>query len=185
MNHPGFSGDKVIWGEEKMKNQVSYSLEVRERTARLVFEQQKDHESRWSAIESIVSKIDCATETFRTWVRRAETDQGIRGGPVVIGSQTAQAAGTRESWAEAYKRNIAQGIDLLCAGGARPPTEVMVVFADQHKEQYETKPIYRKIQMPHWVIMSTKGTLEIQGVRCDRKCWMLINRSIGSVIEDC
>ena len=33
-----------------------------------------------SAIKSIASKIGCTAETLRTWVRRAETDQGIRGG---------------------------------------------------------------------------------------------------------
>ena len=63
-----------------MKNQISYSPEVRERAVRLVFEQQKEHESQWSAIKSIASKIGCTAETLRTWVRRTETDQGIRGG---------------------------------------------------------------------------------------------------------
>ena len=63
-----------------MKNQISYSPEVRERAVRLVFEQQKEHESQWMAIKSIASKIGCTAETLRTWVRRTETDQGIRGG---------------------------------------------------------------------------------------------------------
>lgn len=63
-----------------MKNQISYSPEVRERAVRLVFEQQKEYESQWPAIKSIASKIGCTAETLRTWVRRAETDQGIRGG---------------------------------------------------------------------------------------------------------
>ena len=63
-----------------MKNQISYSPEVRERAVRLVFEHQKEHESQWSAIKSIASKSGCTAETLRTWVRRAETDQGIRGG---------------------------------------------------------------------------------------------------------
>ena len=61
-----------------MKNQMSYSPEVRERAVRLVFKQQKEHDSQWSAIKSIASKIDCTAETLRTWVRRTETDQGIR-----------------------------------------------------------------------------------------------------------
>ena len=63
-----------------MKNQISYSPEVRERAVRLAFEQQKEHGSRWPALKSIASKIGCTAETLRTWVRRAETDQGIRGG---------------------------------------------------------------------------------------------------------
>ncbi len=32
------------------------------------------------AIKSIASKIGCTAETLRTWVRRTEIDQGIRGG---------------------------------------------------------------------------------------------------------
>ena len=63
-----------------MKDQISYSPEVRERAFRLVFEQQKEHESQWPTIKLIASKIGCTTETLRTWVRRTETDQGIRGG---------------------------------------------------------------------------------------------------------
>ncbi len=60
-----------------MKNQISYSPEVRERAVRLVFEQQKEHESQWSVIKSIASKLGCTAEALRTWVRRTETDQGI------------------------------------------------------------------------------------------------------------
>ncbi len=63
-----------------MKNQISYSPEVRERAVRLIFEHQKEHESQWAAIKSIASKIGCTAETLRTWVRRTEVDQGVRGG---------------------------------------------------------------------------------------------------------
>ncbi len=34
-----------------MKNQISYSSEVRERAVRLVFEQQKEQGLQWSAIK--------------------------------------------------------------------------------------------------------------------------------------
>ena len=57
-----------------------YSPEIRERAVRLVFEQQKEHGSQWSAIGSIAGKIGCTRETLRNWVRRAEIDQGMRGG---------------------------------------------------------------------------------------------------------
>jgi len=63
-----------------MKNQISYSPEVRERAVRLVFEHQKEYASQWAAIKSIASKIGCTAETLRTWVRRTEVDQGVRGG---------------------------------------------------------------------------------------------------------
>ncbi len=62
-----------------MKKQMRYSPEVRERAVRLLHEHQKDHESQWSAILSIASKIGCSPETLRSWVRQSETDQGLRG----------------------------------------------------------------------------------------------------------
>jgi transposase-like protein len=46
----------------------------------MVLEQQNQHTSQWAAIQSIASKIGCTQETLRRWVRRAEIDQGIRGG---------------------------------------------------------------------------------------------------------
>ena len=63
-----------------MNKTTKYSPEIRERAVRLVFEQQKEHASQWSAIESIAGKIGCTPETLRKWVRRAEIDEGIRGG---------------------------------------------------------------------------------------------------------
>jgi len=63
-----------------MNNRVRYSPEVRERAVRMVLEHQGEYESQWAAMCSIAQKIGCTAETLRKWVRRAETDQGIRGG---------------------------------------------------------------------------------------------------------
>jgi transposase len=63
-----------------MNKSIRYSPEVRERAVRLVFEHQGEHASQWAALSSIASKIGCTPETLRKWVRRAECDQGLRGG---------------------------------------------------------------------------------------------------------
>jgi transposase len=57
-----------------------YSPEVRERAVRMVFEQQHAHASQWAAIVSFAAKIGCTPETLRSWVRRAEVDEGRRAG---------------------------------------------------------------------------------------------------------
>ena len=57
-----------------------YSPEVRARAVRMVLEHQSDYPSQWAAICSIASKIGCAGETLRKWVRQAERDQGLRDG---------------------------------------------------------------------------------------------------------
>jgi len=63
-----------------MNTSRRYSPEVRDRAARMVLEQQKEHSSQWAAIQSIAAKIGCTHETLRRWVRQAESNQGLRPG---------------------------------------------------------------------------------------------------------
>jgi transposase len=63
-----------------MDRQTRYPKEVRERAVRLVFEREREYNSQWAAITSIATKLGMTPETLRKWVRRAETDQGLRGG---------------------------------------------------------------------------------------------------------
>src|SRR5262249_668594 len=41
------------------------------------------------------------------------------------------------------ERDLAQGVRVFRPGGARPPSEVMVAFIDQHKGTYGVEPICR------------------------------------------
>jgi transposase len=63
-----------------MSRQTRYPTEVRERAVRMVFDHQHQYDSQWAAITSISAKLGMTAETLRTWVRRAETDQGLRPG---------------------------------------------------------------------------------------------------------
>jgi transposase len=57
-----------------------YPPELRERAVRLVFEHQGEHPWQWAAICWIAHKFGVSAETLRKWVRRAETDDGLRPG---------------------------------------------------------------------------------------------------------
>ncbi len=63
-----------------MKTNKRYSLEMRERAVRMLFDHRAEYESEWAALTSISGKIGCTAETLRKWVRRSETDQGKRSG---------------------------------------------------------------------------------------------------------
>ena len=66
MNRPGFAGDTKQGEDCVMGNQKRHPAEVKELAVRLVFEQQNEYESQWSAIKSVSSKIGCTGETLRT-----------------------------------------------------------------------------------------------------------------------
>ena len=63
-----------------MNSSTRYSPEVRDRAVRLVLEHQGEHDSQWSAVTSVASKLGCTAETLRKWVRQVERDRGVRAG---------------------------------------------------------------------------------------------------------
>ena len=63
-----------------MDRRTRYPQEVCERAVRMVFEQTEEHGTQWAAICSISGKLGMPAETLRLWVRRAETDEGLRPG---------------------------------------------------------------------------------------------------------
>ena len=52
-----------------MNSPTRYSPEVRDQAERLVLDHQGEHDSQWSAIPSVASKLGCTSETLRKWVR--------------------------------------------------------------------------------------------------------------------
>ena len=63
-----------------MDRSTRYPKEVRDRAVRMVFEHEREYSSQWAAISSIATKLGMTPETLRKWVRRAETDEGLRPG---------------------------------------------------------------------------------------------------------
>jgi transposase-like protein len=66
--------------EHHEEDNKKYTPEIRERAVRMVLNGEGQHESRWSAILSISSKIGCAPQTLNEWVKKVEVDTGQRGG---------------------------------------------------------------------------------------------------------
>jgi transposase-like protein len=62
------------------KTTNKFTPEVRERAVRMVFDDERDHSSRWAAVVSIAEKIGCVSQTLHEWVKKAEVNSGKRAG---------------------------------------------------------------------------------------------------------
>lgn len=67
-----------------------YPQELRERATRLVVEARRDAASAGGAIKRIADQLGVHPEALRTWVKQAETDDGVRPGTTTV--ETARVA---------------------------------------------------------------------------------------------
>ncbi|MBL3706161.1 IS3 family transposase [Sulfitobacter sp. BDSS02] len=127
------------------KTTNKYSPEVRERAVRMVLDNAGQHESRWSAILSISSKIGCAPQTLNDWVKKAEVDRGDRAGITTEMAENLKAL-------ERENRELKQANEILrkasayfCSGGARPPVQDMIAFIEEHRRTIGVEPICKQL----------------------------------------
>ncbi|MBL9027447.1 MAG: IS3 family transposase [Myxococcales bacterium] len=124
-----------------------FAPEVRERAVRLVFEQQDKHESQWAAIASIASKMGCTPETLRKWVRQVERDRGAR--PGLTTEERDRMKELEREVRELKRANeiLRKASALFRPGGARPPTQRMIDFVEEHRAAYGVEPICEVLQI--------------------------------------
>ncbi|WP_395517195.1 IS3 family transposase [Pseudorhizobium flavum] len=125
------------------KTTNKFSPEVRARAVRMVTEHEAEYSSRWAAVSSIATKIGCSAHTLHEWVKKAEVNSGKRAG---LPSDVAE----KMKALERENRELRQANEILrkasayfCPGGARPPTEAMISFIDEHRSVLGVEPICR------------------------------------------
>ncbi|AVF03613.1 MULTISPECIES: IS3 family transposase [Devosia] len=125
------------------KTTNKFSPEVRTRAVRMVLEHGGEYPSRWAAVVSVSQKIGCSAHTLNDWVKKAEVDGGRRAG---VPSDVAEKLKALER----ENRELRQANEILRKasayfgpGGARPPTEAMIAFIDEHRGHYGVEPICR------------------------------------------
>ncbi|WP_205910251.1 IS3 family transposase [Rhizobium sp. FKY42] len=107
----------------------------------MVAEHEPEHSSRWAAVSSIAAKIGCSAHTLHEWVKKAEVDSGKRAG---LPSDVAE----KMKALERENRELRQANEILRKasayfgpGGARPPTEAIISFIDEHRSVLGVEPI--------------------------------------------
>lgn len=60
-----------------MRRASKYPEEIRKEAVRLVRTHREEYGSEWAAITSVAGKFGAVPQTVRSWVRRADVDDGI------------------------------------------------------------------------------------------------------------
>ncbi|MGB5201512.1 MAG: IS3 family transposase [Sedimenticolaceae bacterium] len=151
-----------------MNTRKRYSPEFRERAVRLVEEQQKEGSSEWAAIQSLSEKLGCVPETLRRWLRQSQRDQGTRSG--LTTDERAKLKQLEKENRELKRSNeiLRKASAPFCPGGARPPTEVMTSFIDEHRKEYGVEPICAEIPIARSTYYSHKDCEADPDKRSDR-----------------
>ncbi|TSB23223.1 IS3 family transposase [Psychrobacter sp. YGAH215] len=115
-----------------------------------------DYPSTWSAIQAIAPKIGCTPETLRSWHKK-HIDQTI---PASVQAQSQEqrikALERENKELKQVNEIIRKAAGFFRPGGARPSTEIMVTFIDDHKQKYGIEPICRVLPIAPSTYYRTK-----------------------------
>ncbi|WP_420899055.1 IS3 family transposase [Brevibacterium luteolum] len=123
-----------------------YPDELRERATRMAIDARKDPEARRGAFNRIGEQLGVHSEALRTWVKKAEIDQGLR--PGTTSDDAARVVAFEREVRELRRANaILRQASAFFAAGARPPLAVMCAFIDAHRDEHGVEPICRILQI--------------------------------------
>ncbi|WP_423213598.1 IS3 family transposase [Ralstonia solanacearum] len=130
-----------------MNKTNKFSPEVRERAVRMVQEHRGEYPSLWATVESIAPKIGCVPQTLLDWVKREEVDSGERDG--LTSSEREEFKRLQREVKELRRANeiLKTASAFFCAGGARPPTQVVKAYIDRYRDAYGVEPICKVLQI--------------------------------------
>lgn len=75
-------------------------------------------------------------QRLHEWVRSAERNQGLRPGLTTDERERMKALERENRELRQANEILKKGVGVFCPGGARPPSEVMIAFIDENRDEY-------------------------------------------------
>ncbi|UIF88841.1 IS3 family transposase (plasmid) [Cupriavidus necator] len=113
----------------------------------MVREQLGEHPSLWAAVQAIAPKIGGSSHTLLKWVKRDQVDSGERGGVTTAERERLKALERENKELRRANEILKLASAFFGPGGARPPSQVLNSFVDQHRESFGVEPICQVLQI--------------------------------------
>ncbi|MGB9306590.1 MAG: IS3 family transposase [Mycobacterium sp.] len=117
-----------------------YSPEEKAAAVRMVRALRAELGTEQGTVQRVARQLGYGVESVRMWVRQADIDEGL-----AAGVSTAESARVKEL--EQENRELKRANEILkraasfFRGGARPPTQEIVDFIDDNREEFGVEPI--------------------------------------------
>ncbi|MFM9920891.1 IS3 family transposase [Lacisediminihabitans sp. H27-G8] len=139
-----------------MAVQRRYPEELRQRAVRLVLDARDDAGGRRGVCTRVGQQLGVPPDTLRGWVQRAEINEGARPG-TTTDEHVRLVALERENRELRRANAILKAASGFLHGGARPPTEQMIQFIDDHKDEFGVEPVCRHLPIAPQTYYAAKG----------------------------
>jgi transposase len=117
-----------------------YSSEEKAAAVRMVRALRAELGTEQGTVQRVARQLGYGVESVRMWVRQADIDEGL-----APGVSTAESARVKELAQENRELKRANGhfeaSGQFLRGGARPPTQEIVDFIDDNREEFGVEPI--------------------------------------------
>ncbi|MCG3243503.1 IS3 family transposase [Mycobacterium avium] len=117
-----------------------YSAEEKAAAVRMVRTLRAELGTEQGTVQRVARQLGYGVESVRTWVRQADIDEGLAPGVTTAESKRVQEL-------EQENRELKRANEILkraakfLRGGARPPTQEIVDFIDDNREEFGVEPI--------------------------------------------
>ncbi|WP_109544404.1 IS3 family transposase [Mycobacteroides abscessus] len=117
-----------------------YSTEEKAAAVRMVRTLRAELGTEQGTVQRVARQLGYGVESVRTWVRQADIDEGLA--PGVSTSESKKVQELEQEIRELKRANeILKRAAKFLRGGARPPTQEIVEFIDDNREEFGVEPI--------------------------------------------
>ena len=116
-----------------------YSPEEKAAAVRMVRALRAELGTEQGTVQRVARQLGYGVESVRMWVRQVDIDEGLA--PGMSTAESARVKELEQENRELKRQRNSEASGEFLRGGARPPTQEIVDFIDDNREEFGVEPI--------------------------------------------